>query len=337
MCKRQLITDQPAFTDRTVSAVCVGDFIGTVNDLAGPPEDSKDFRNAIKKLWPDFVFREHLNQQATKKRLLSEFTEAAANVGPDGMLLVIMDICHAESATRNGFKKRSIGYDKVLVFSSSLSTQTSSDAQFPGGANGAWHYSLEKTLVKGITYLQWFIRAKELLKKLGFDQTPVIEGPEHLQSRLVFEGNVEVIEISTHGGQIPDKNGDEPDKKDEVIYLYDGYVVDDEIRAIIEAADKRMNKRIIFERIFKVSLKTSKMKRSIYKSLNGADFLKGLLIAFLTALFTGLLQLFEAGPFVFDWPTFQPIVYAAVGAALSYIIKNYFTNSTGDLLKKELK
>ena len=31
------------------------------------------------------------------------------------------------------------------------------------------------------------------------------------------------------------------------------------------------------------------MKRSIYKSLNGADFLKGLLIAFLTALFTGLL------------------------------------------------
>ena len=79
------------------------------------------------------------------------------------------------------------------------------------------------------------------------------------------------------------------------------------------------------------------MKRSIYKSLNGADFLKGLLIAFLTALFTGLLQLFEAGPFMFDWPTFQPIVYAAVGAALSYIIKNYFTNSTGEILKRELK
>jgi len=79
------------------------------------------------------------------------------------------------------------------------------------------------------------------------------------------------------------------------------------------------------------------MKRSIYKSLNGADFLKGLLISFLTALFTGLLQLFEAGPFVMDWATFQPIVYAAVGAALSYIIKNYFTNSTGDLLKRELR
>lgn len=79
------------------------------------------------------------------------------------------------------------------------------------------------------------------------------------------------------------------------------------------------------------------MKRSIYRSLNGADFLKGLLIAFLTALFTGLLQLFEAGPFEFDWVTFQPIVYAAIGSALSYIIKNYFTNSEGKILKKELK
>ena len=79
------------------------------------------------------------------------------------------------------------------------------------------------------------------------------------------------------------------------------------------------------------------MKRSIYKALNVNDFLKGLLIAFLTALFTGLIQLFEAGPFVFDWPTFQPIVYAAVAAGISYILKNFFTNSTGDLLKRELK
>lgn len=79
------------------------------------------------------------------------------------------------------------------------------------------------------------------------------------------------------------------------------------------------------------------MKRSVYRTLNLLDLGKGLLIAFLTALFTGLVQLFEAGPFVFDWPTFQPIVYAAVSAALAYLIKNFFTNSTGDLLKRELK
>ncbi len=79
------------------------------------------------------------------------------------------------------------------------------------------------------------------------------------------------------------------------------------------------------------------MKRSIYKSLNGADFLKGLLIAFLTALFTGLIQLFEAGPFTFTWLTFQPIVYSAISAAMAYLIKNFFTNSSGDILTKELK
>ncbi len=79
------------------------------------------------------------------------------------------------------------------------------------------------------------------------------------------------------------------------------------------------------------------MKRSMFKSLNANDFLKGLLLAFLTALFTGLIQLFEAGPFVFDWATFQPIVYAAVAAAISYLLKNFFTNSSGEILKKELK
>lgn len=79
------------------------------------------------------------------------------------------------------------------------------------------------------------------------------------------------------------------------------------------------------------------MKRSIYKALNAFDLGKGLLIAFLTALFTGLIQLFEAGPFAFDWLTFQPIVYSAISAALAYLIKNFFTNSTGDLFKRELK
>ncbi len=79
------------------------------------------------------------------------------------------------------------------------------------------------------------------------------------------------------------------------------------------------------------------MKRSVYKALNVADLGKGLLIAFLTALFTGLIQLFEAGPFTFTWLTFQPIVYSAISAAMAYLIKNFFTNSTGDILTKELK
>jgi CelD/BcsL family acetyltransferase involved in cellulose biosynthesis len=77
------------------------------------------------------------------------------------------------------------------------------------------------------------------------------------------------------------------------------------------------------------------MKRSKFLNLGAPDFIKGLVVAFLTALFTGLLQLFQTGPFLFDWATFQPIVYAAVAAGLGYIVKNLFTNSSGEILKTE--
>lgn len=321
MCRKNTVTDQPAFTEKTVSAIICGDHVGTVNDLAGPSQDVKDFRKVVEKWWPEFTFREFVDLQATTERFISEVKEAAANVGPEGMLLFIMDICHAESATRNGkFGKhkdlgisKGLGYDKVLVFSSSLSSQTSADAQFTGGPNGAWHFVLEKTLEPGITYLQWFNRAKDLLKKLGFSQIPVIEGPEHLQNRVVFTGDVKVIEVSTHGGQIPDRNGDELDKLDEVIYFRNGYVVDDEIRAIIEAVDKRMKKRLIFERIFNVKQKLQKMTVQ--------NFFKGLFMALMAVVVTFFSQV------PVDWATMAITLIATV---LVYAGKNAFAGLQSD-------
>lgn len=256
MCKKKAAPEQPAFTDRTISAFVVGDFPGTQNDLEGPPLDAIDFRKKIESIWPDITFRKHADSYATKHRLLSEIAEAISHVGPDGMLLFIMDTCHAESSTRNGRPKllrgkgmlRGLGYDKVLVFSSALANQTAADAQFPGGANGAWHYALEHTVAEGITYKEWFERAKAMIKQMGFSQIPVMEGPEELQNRLVFEGNIEVVEVSSHGGQVPDRDGDEPDRLDEVIYTYDSYVKDDEIRALIE--DLRRGRRGIKIRLF---------------------------------------------------------------------------------------
>ncbi len=216
---------QPAFTGRTVSGIVVGDHQGTENDLAGPGPDFDRLKAAVLKRWPDMNYREFKDHNATKGRFIEELTEAMNHIGPDGMMFIIMDICHAESATRNGdFRKkrqitRGIGYDKVLVFSSSLATQTSADAQFITGANGAWHYALIATIEVGLTYLQWFEKAKALLIRLGFTQIPVIEGPMELQNRLIFEGNVVTLQVSTHGGQIRDRDGDEPDGKDEVIYF----------------------------------------------------------------------------------------------------------------------
>lgn len=264
MCRKKIIDTQPPWNSRTVCGVVVGNHPGTVNDLDGPVPDFDDLKKEVLARWPDMNYREFKDEKATRARFLAELTEAVNHVGEDGMLFFIMDTCHAETSTRNGGGRRrrgefrAIGYDKVLVFSSSLSGQTSADSQFPGGANGAWHYALLETIAKGLTYLQWFTNAKALLEKAGFSQTPVIEGPEHLQNRLIFEGEVDVLQVSTHGGQIPDRNGDEPDKLDEVIHFYDGYVVDDEIRKILEKTKRRTF--AIYKQLINRSMKVKSFK-----------------------------------------------------------------------------
>ena len=77
------------------------------------------------------------------------------------------------------------------------------------------------------------------------------------------------------------------------------------------------------------------MNQSKLFSINWADFGKGLLIAFLTALIGGVYELLQAGSMVFDWPTLQPILEAALAAGLAYILKNLFTNSAGEIAKSE--
>jgi hypothetical protein len=80
------------------------------------------------------------------------------------------------------------------------------------------------------------------------------------------------------------------------------------------------------------------MKNSEFLKLNAADFIKGLILTLITALVTGLYELIQSGwALTFDWVTFKPIVMTAAAAALSYLIKNFFTNSTGEVLKLERK
>jgi len=50
------------------------------------------------------------------------------------------------------------------------------------------------------------------------------DGAKQLRS-----GDLFFLTYSGHGGQVPDTNGDEPDKKDETWCLYDGQVIDDEL------------------------------------------------------------------------------------------------------------
>jgi hypothetical protein len=71
---------------------------------------------------------------------------------------------------------------------------------------------------------------------------------------------------------------------------------------------------------------------STFLNLNSSDFIKGLLMAVLSSVITVVYQTVEAGSLVFDWKAIGTMAFTA---AIAYIMKNLFTNSTGDFLKKE--
>ena len=48
-------------------------------------------------------------------------------------------------------------------------------------------------------------------------------------AKALKAGDLFFLSYSAHGGQVPDVNGDEPDKKDETWCLYDGQLIDDEL------------------------------------------------------------------------------------------------------------
>jgi hypothetical protein len=71
---------------------------------------------------------------------------------------------------------------------------------------------------------------------------------------------------------------------------------------------------------------------STFLNLNTTDFLKGLLMAVLSSVITVVYQTVQTGSLVFDWKTIGTM---ALTTALAYIMKNLFTNSTGDFFGKE--
>lgn len=74
--------------------------------------------------------------------------------------------------------------------------------------------------------------------------------------------------------------------------------------------------------------------KSKFLTLDIRDFLYGILIAFLTALLTGIIDILQKGV-VFDWPSLKPVLIAGICAALSYLLKNLLSNSQNQLLTRE--
>ena len=74
--------------------------------------------------------------------------------------------------------------------------------------------------------------------------------------------------------------------------------------------------------------------KSKFLTLDWKDFSRGLLIAFLTAVLTGVINILDTGA-VFSWVTVKPVLIAGISAALSYLLKCLATNSQDQLLKRE--
>jgi len=75
---------------------------------------------------------------------------------------------------------------------------------------------------------------------------------------------------------------------------------------------------------------------SEFLKLNGKDLFKGMLVAFLAVLTSSISVILDAGalPSSAEWLN---IAKVAGTAAVSYLLKNLFTNSSDQVLKPESK
>jgi len=74
--------------------------------------------------------------------------------------------------------------------------------------------------------------------------------------------------------------------------------------------------------------------KSKFLTLDWKDFSRGLLIAFLAAVITGIINILDTGA-VFTWETIRPVLIAGISAALSYLLKCLMTNSNDVMFKRE--
>lgn len=73
---------------------------------------------------------------------------------------------------------------------------------------------------------------------------------------------------------------------------------------------------------------------SKFLSIDWSDFGKSLLIAFGTVFFGGLIPIFQSGSLP-SLTELSGLAVAGVGAAIAYLVKNFFTNSDNKLATKE--
>jgi len=74
--------------------------------------------------------------------------------------------------------------------------------------------------------------------------------------------------------------------------------------------------------------------KSKFFTLDWKDFSRGLLIAFMTAVISGVIEMLDTGA-IFTWLTMKPVLIAGISAALSYLLKCLATNSQDQMFRRE--
>jgi len=230
------------------------------NSLNGCWNDSLNLSDKALGMFSDFDIRKYRDGDVTADRYLTEAKNAIQLLSPGATVLVMADSCYSGSVTRamsmgcqqekhptkarffypgippRQTKKKAFsteGMNHVLI-SGCGEHETSNDAYINGKYAGAFTFYAVAVLVKGMTYKQWFEEIRKYLPSDNFNQSPQLEGPEHLINRVVFEDETLIIHNSSHGSYTYDTNGDEADGQDEGLY-FNRLVIDDEIREMLNA------------------------------------------------------------------------------------------------------
>lgn len=75
--------------------------------------------------------------------------------------------------------------------------------------------------------------------------------------------------------------------------------------------------------------------RSKFMTLGKDDFIKGLWVAFYTALVAGLYNVFSTHTIQFTLEYFMPVIQVVLLSVTGYLMKNLTTNVNGEILKKD--
>ncbi len=250
--KKKLIPEIE-YGDRTALLFGINDYPGTANDLNGCLNDIDDVAAKIAVLWPDIAIHKFKDREVTRSRFKTELTRAIEALPEGATVAIFTDSCYSAGNTRGRprlIRARFMPPDvksrrkhrrrifrsaemKWLAFSGCGEKQTSSDAYFDNRPNGAFTFYAEKCLNK-ITYRDLIRCIDGFLPSNTFTQDPELHGPEYLRDRVMGEGPTLIVWYSGHGSYVTDTSGDEIDRVDETLAVYDGNIKDDELNAILQ-------------------------------------------------------------------------------------------------------